>query len=289
MSEEGTLREISAVLEGAALGYESALVAGSVPSEEIARVVEVVNAHPTVTHNYLRNHSYNLWFTIAVPREMGIAPSLRALVRLSGVERFAALQRTLTFKIGVNFDPETRKNRSEVAPVREVKPIRVSERDVRCFRALQTPLPLTARPFADLASRAGVSTEELLEFGRAHLGEAIRRYVGTLRHRKLGVRANGMVVWRVAEGDLERTGRQLAEAPDVSHCYARNTIEGFPYSLYSMIHGPDRESCLAVARELSRSIGVADYEVLFSEEEFKKVRLRYFLPELDQWWAAHGD
>jgi len=97
-----------------------------------------------------------------------------------------------------------------------------------------------------------------------------------------------MVVWRVPEAEQAEVGRRLAEAPDVSHCYARNPIDGFPYALYSMIHGPDRESCEALAGELAGRIGIDDYAVLFSEREFKKVHLRYFLPELDQRWAAHG-
>ena len=97
-----------------------------------------------------------------------------------------------------------------------------------------------------------------------------------------------MVVWRVSEAALAETGARLAESPDVSHCYARNPIDGFPYSLYSMIHGPERDACRAVAAELARTVGIQDYAVLFSEREFKKVRLRYFLPELDRWWARHA-
>ena len=58
-----------------------------------------------------------------------------------------------------------------------------------------------------------------------------------------------MVVWRVSEAEQSEVGRRLAESPDVSHCYARNAIDGFPFSLYSMIHGPDRESCEALARD----------------------------------------
>ena len=79
-------------------------------------------------------------------------------------------------------------------------------------------------------------------------------------------------------------GERLARAPEVSHCYARNSIAGFPYTLYSMLHGPTRDSCRELARHLSREVGIEDYAVLFSEREFKKQRLRYFLPELDRWW-----
>ena len=112
--------------------------------------------------------------------------------------------------------------------------------------------------------------------------------MGTLRHRKLGVRANAMVVWRVPADRLPRVGPRLASAPEVSHCYARHGIEGFPYTLYSMIHGPDLGSCRGVAARLSDELGVDEYRLLVSLEEYKKTRLRYFLPELDAWWAAHG-
>jgi DNA-binding Lrp family transcriptional regulator len=282
------LREVSAVLEGSMLGYDSALVAGSVPAAEVDRVAEVVNAHPTVTHNYLRDHEYNLWFTIAVPAEMSLEETLRLLARESGVAAFHPLRRTRTFKIGVNFDPKTLQNRTAVTPGSEAGPIRVGEREVRLFRALQTPLPLAPKPFDELAQLAKVESDALLEFAQRHLGGALRRYVGTLRHRKLGVRANGMAVWRVPEERIDEVGARLAAAPEVSHCYARDAIERFPYTLYSMTHGPDRDSCRRVAARLSREIGIDDYAVLFSEREFKKVRLRYFLPELDAWWSARA-
>jgi DNA-binding Lrp family transcriptional regulator len=288
LSEAKVLREISAVLEGSALGYDSALVAGAVPEAEIERVAGIVSAHPTVTHNYLRNHAYNLWFTIAVPRGMSLERTLELLARECGVAGFHPLRRTLTFKIGVNFDPKTRKNVSAAVSAKEVAAVDVGVREAALFRALQTPLPLVSQPFDELAASVGVAPEELLEFARGHLGGAIRRYVGTLRHRKLGVRANGMVVWCVPDERAEEIGRQLANAPEVSHCYARNAIEGFRYTVYSMIHGPDRDSCLEVAARLSGRTGIEDYAVLFSEREFKKVRLRYFLPELDEWWSARA-
>jgi DNA-binding Lrp family transcriptional regulator len=287
-SESGVLREISAVLEGAVLGYDSALVAGSVPRAVLDRVVEAVNAHPTVTHNYLRNHALNLWFTIAVPLEMSLEASLGFLAKEGGVAGFQPLRRTHSFKIGVNFDPEKLENRTAATLSGAVEPVRATQRDAALFRALQTPLPLVERPFAILAQAAGVSERELLDFARLHLGGAIRRYVATLRHRKLGVRANGMVVWTVPDERIEEVGSQLAAAPEISHCYARNPIQGFPYNVYSMAHGPDRRTCQAVAARLSRETGIDDYSVLFSEREFKKTRLRYFLPELDAWWAARA-
>jgi DNA-binding Lrp family transcriptional regulator len=286
-SEAGKLREISAILEGSALGYESALVAGVVSESDLPRVVEAVNSHPTVTHNYLRNHAYNLWYTIAVPLEMGLDETIAALSRLTSVP-FHPLRRTATFKIGVNFDLAKLENRTEATPVTEVAPVELSDRVRVQFRALQTPLPIEPRPFDRLAAGAEVETSDLLAFGRAHLGGAIRRYVGTLRHRQLGVRANAMIVWNVPDGKELELGPSLARAPEVSHCYARNSIEGFPYTLYSMMHGPDLDTCERAAARLAEELGVDDYALLVSLEEYKKTRLRYFLPELDAWWARYG-
>ena len=288
-SEQGRLREISAILEGSVLGYESALVAGRVPEDRLDEVVAILNQHPTITHNYLRDHDYNLWYTIAAPVTPGLDAHVAALARICGVD-FHPLRRTETFKIGVNFDLRTLQNRTEAAPLPGGTPVALSDESRRLFRALQTPAPLVSRPFAELARDWDTEEASLIAFGREHLGGAIRRYVGTLRHRKLGVRANAMIVWRPPAGRLTETGSALAQAPEVSHCYARNTIEGFPYTLYSMIHGPDLEDCEAVAARLAAGLDLtrADYRLLVSLEEYKKTRLRYFLPELDAWWSEHA-
>ncbi|MCP4007696.1 MAG: Lrp/AsnC family transcriptional regulator [bacterium] len=288
-SEQGTLREISAVLEGSALGYDSALVAGRVAEERLAEVVAILNDHPTITHNYLRDHEYNLWYTIAAPFAPGVDAHIAALSSACGTA-FHALRRTETFKIGVNFDLRTRQNHTEVAPPSETGAVRLTDESRRLFRALQTPAPLVLRPFAELASACGTDEATLIAFGREHLGGAIRRYVGTLRHRKLGVRANAMTVWCAPSQRSSELGAILAAAPEVSHCYARNPIEGFPYTLYSMIHGPDLQACEVVAARLADKLQLAreDYRLLVSLEEYKKIRLRYFLPELDEWWAEHG-
>ena len=93
-----------------------------------------------------------------------------------------------------------------------------------------------------------------------------------------------MTVWQVDEARQDEVGAQLAAAPEVTHCYARNAIQGFPYTLYSMVHGADREDVEGIVNRLAGEIGVDDRLILFSTREFKKCRLRYFLPELEQWW-----
>jgi DNA-binding Lrp family transcriptional regulator len=288
--EGGELREVSAVFEGEALGYDSALVAVAVADQQLEAVARGVARHPTVTHCYERNHATNLWFTLAVPPEMGLEATLGLLAAETGVDpaAFHPLRRGHTFKIGVSFDLESRRNDTQVALGDASQRFSPNAREVAMVRALQTPLPARERPFAALAEQAEVSTDELLGFAHRLLGTALRRYVATFRHRKLGVRGNGMAVWRVAEEDVRRVGERLASAPEVSHCYSRPPFPGFDYSLYSMIHGPDEPAVRRVAAELAESTGVGDYDVLFSQREFKKTRLRYYLPELTSWWAQRA-
>lgn len=288
--DDGILREISAVLEGSAFGWESALVAGRVPADRIDAVAAIVGAHPNVTHNYERNHEFNLWFTLAVPPRMGLQNTLRILEREAGVERFWSLPRTRTFKIAVRMDPTTKRNRSHGHARKEpVARVETTERDELLFRLLQTPLPFVPRPFAALGAPHGVTEDELLAHAATHYKGAIRRYAATFHHRKLGVKGNVMSAWAVPEDRVEEIGMALADLPEVSHCYARTVYPVFPFTLYAMIHGPDPEACGEIAERLAEDLGVPVPAMLQSTREFKKCRLRYFLPELEAWWDAHQE
>ncbi len=286
-SEDGRLREISAVLEGESFGWESALVAGAIDPDRLEAVATVVGGHPNVTHNYERTHRFNLWFTLAVPPEMGLQRTLDLLEQESQAGPFVPLPRTRTFKIAVRMDPKTRRNRSShkkrTGPIPRVDP---SAREQAMFRLLQTPLPFVSRPFEALAAREGVTEDELLAFGQAHEGGAMRRYAATFHHRKLGVGGNVMSAWQVPQERMEEVGEALAALGEVSHCYARAIVPEFPYPMYAMIHGPDAAACGDIARAAAEELALPVPAMLESIREFKKCRLRYFLPELDSWWTA---
>ncbi len=284
----GQLREISGVIEGSLLGYDSALVAVTVPEDRLAAVAAVTAACPTVTHAYERRHPMNLWFTIAMPGEIGVDAALAKIEEEAGLARGActALRRTHTFKIGVRFDPESLENATSVKSGAAAVPTAIGAPEQALIRALQRPLPYVERPFAALALATGVDASSLLAFGQRHLGGLLRRYVATLRHRKLGVRGNGMVVWDVPESRIDEAGQILAAAPEVSHCYARNAAPGFPYRVYSMIHARDEEAVNAITARLAAAVRPTDHATLFSAREFKKERLRYFTPEFTAWWGG---
>jgi len=106
-----------------------------------------------------------------------------------------------------------------------------------------------------------------------------------LHHREAGFRANAMGVWVVPADRAEDVGRILGSFKGVSHCYLRPTYPDWPYSIFTMVHGQDAEGCQEVIDAMARATGFAEYALLYSTKEYKKTRLRYFTPELDEWEA----
>ncbi len=100
----GIIRRIGAVFDLRKLGFASTLCAARIPEEKVAAFVEIVNACPGVTHNYRRDHDYNIWFTLIAPGEEELAATLAEIRRRTGVEDILSLRATRTFKINARFD-----------------------------------------------------------------------------------------------------------------------------------------------------------------------------------------
>src|SRR5207248_11418549 len=84
VKELGVLRQLSAIFDTRALGYGSALVAAKIDPDRVDDAAAVISAHPGVSHNYKRNHAYNLWYTIAVPPGESLDEHVDVLHRTSG-------------------------------------------------------------------------------------------------------------------------------------------------------------------------------------------------------------
>ncbi len=291
------IREITPIFDTRALGYESMLVAAKVDGEHPQRAAQIVNSHPGVSHNYLRTHDFNLWFTIATPpdSELGLAGTLEALMRETGAESMRELPTLTLFKINMNLEMEKGTDALaaavEASPPRELEAQPYDERDVAVIRALQGPMEAVERPYDAAAAEVGISTEALL----AHLGgmvdrKLLRRVAAILFHRRAGFSANGMGVWKVPEAEIMETGRRMASFRGISHCYQRPTYEDWPYSVFTMAHGRSKEECDAILDGIAdeHDLHGADRAVLYSSTEFKKVRLHYFTDEYAAWEAGHS-
>ncbi len=155
--------------------------------------------------------------------------------------------------------------------------IALSEKEEAVLREIQGDLPLDPHPFAVIGARVGLSEAAVLDIVRNLMDRGIIRRMGAiLRHRKAGVKANAMGVWRVPDSEVSRVGKMMAEDPGVTHCYHRDPVPHWPYNLYTMIHGETEEDCEQIAERLSKKTGVAGYRLLFSTREFKKESLKIF-------------
>ncbi len=291
------IREITPIFDTRALGYDSMLVAAKVDAENPQRAAAAVNAHPGVSHNYLRTHDFNLWFTIAVPpdSELGMAGTLEALMEEAGASSMRQLPTLTLFKINMNLEMEKGTEALaaavEAAPPRELERQPYGEEEIAAIRALQGPMAAVERPYDEAAAGLGISTEELLERLRGMVDrKLLRRVAAILYHRRAGFSANGMGVWKVPEAEIMETGRRMASFRGISHCYQRPTYEDWPYSVFTMAHGRSKQECDAILDSIAEECGMGaeDRATLYSSTEYKKIRLHYFTDDYSRWEAEHS-
>lgn len=282
LKESGIIRQLSAIFDTRKLGYKSSLVAMEVKPDKLVEVADAISRHPGVSHNYERNHKFNLWFTIAVPPRHSIQDEVNRFSELGGVRATRMLPTLRMFKIGVKLDMST-KNKQEVKPSetkREIRqePFGGTERDKEFVRELQKDLPVVERPFLQMANNLDTTEEGVFSRLRYYEETGImRRYAAILRHRDAGFLANGMIVWKVPDDIIENIGERLGAFPQVSHCYQRPAYPDWPYTVFSMIHCRTRDEASQIAKTIQSQIGIEHYNILFSEREFKKSRVEYFV------------
>ena len=278
----GVLRQLSAIFDTRKLGYKSSLVAMEIEPEKLEYVANQINRHPGVSHNYERDHQFNLWFTLAVPPGSDLKTELDKFNVLDGIKKVRMLPTLQLFKIGVKLDMVDEK-KHEVAPTEQKKEIQnvnftPTEKDKEFIRELQKDMEIIDEPFVRAANNLGITEDEL--FNQMKHYEKIgvmRRFAAILRHRQVGFTANGMIVWKVPEDRILEVGEKLGSYPQVSHCYQRPTYPDWPYNVFSMIHCKTHDEANEMAKTIQNQIHVDDYKILFSSREFKKTRVEYFV------------
>jgi DNA-binding Lrp family transcriptional regulator len=281
MKDMGLIRQINAIFDTRRLGYKSALVAFAVMPDKLESVANEVNKHPGVSHNYERNHDFNMWFTLAVPPYGEMKRDLDRLASLDGVIKYRLLPTLKLYKIGVrldmvNDDTEKPKPMDEVKQLNPKK-IEITENDKHFIRELQKDLKVIPEPFKEMAENLRITTTELFAKAKEYEKNGVmRRFAAILRHRDAGFSANGMVVWQVPDEKIDEIGYKLAAFPQVSHCYRRPVYSDWQFNLFSMIHARTLEAAEKIAVEMSEIVEIKDYRILFSSREFKKERVKYF-------------
>lgn len=296
LRESRVIRNISAVLNAASLGYSTSLVAFCVPEDYILHARDLINAHPGVSHNYLRDHKYNIWFTLSVPGDTSLSRTVSVLASKCSASDFLILKNEKTFKIGLDLHigegDDNGGEGGEPAPepgtIRPANEVALSAEDKTAISLLQSDLPLVPRPFKAIIEAKGMSIgEDWLAARGQELKDRgiIRRYSAVLKHHDAGYKANAMTAWKTGvKGNEEGIIKVFLSCRNISHLYSRTVYPGrWEYPLFAMIHEKSENALEKIIKGLEEKSGITDYLVLRSLQEFKKQRVRYFSPEFEEW------
>ena len=284
--ENNIIRQISPIFDTKRLGYSSSLVSFKVRYEDIDNAVKVINSHPGVSHNYEREHPFNIWFTLAVApnSKLGLKETVEILAKEAKAIDYIMLPTLKLFKISVKLDTTGKDAKKESIVKPRLKHIELTPLHHRVIKLAQNDIPIVKEPFKNIVKELGISYDDFF----AILNElkdagVMRRFAGILNHRKAGFNANAMVVWDIDESRGEETGKKAAEFSAVSHCYLRPKYPNWPYNLFTMVHGKTPEETNAIIKEIASEIEHFSRRPLYSVREFKKVRIKYFSPEFEKW------
>ena len=317
----GVIRRIGGVYDSKKLGFISRLCAGMVPTSSqdfsteshdetpMEKFAAVVMGEPAITHNYIRSHEYNVWFTVIAENEAAIETVVERVCAKTELHDVHVLSATKKFKINtvmgasapvvsrlwlvnrVGDESVVTERHSERSEESSNFRGNLSDADRNRIRIACGDIPHSLTPFKDW----GVSCDELREDLAA---KRMRRFGAILRHQNAGFAFNAMVCFRLNEEPfadsrhsdnpalrhsdnrrLEESSKVLVLAKKhyVSHCYVRPSFEKFPYNLYAMMHAPSAELLSRYIEDAAKSIDNSNYVVLNSLRELKKTSFGFFL------------
>jgi DNA-binding Lrp family transcriptional regulator len=246
-----------------------------------------------VSHNYLRNHKFNIWFTLAEESEAEFHKTVLLLAVKARAADFLVMRNEKLLKIGVFLNIGENEEGNESAPLRGIEPSEPSDLDATAKEAillLQNDLPIEKYPFQKLAESGKYihGEKQLLSYFTDFIGSGImRRYAAVLKHRSAGYAANSMTAWKI-DGSADM-GLFMNEKA-ISHLYFRTIYPGrWEHPLFAMIHAKSEDELKDILDRLSEKSGVKDYLSLASLKEFKKKRVRYFSEEFKEWKRLNHD
>ncbi|MBF0369021.1 MAG: Lrp/AsnC family transcriptional regulator [Magnetococcales bacterium] len=280
--EEGLLSRFGPLYNAERMGGGLTLAALAVPADrDFEQVAEVVNAFPQVAHNYARDHTLNMWFVVATETPIELTNTLAEIENRTGLAVFNLPKLTeyrLGFQVGLD-----EQGGIDTVPLPERPPAKnpglPDEIDLKIIRATQGGLPLVVDPYHQIARTIGMEVEALIERLKGMLEKTWIRRIGVVpNHYRLGLKANGMSVWILPEERIDALGKQIGALGFVSHCYRRpQRLPEWPYNLFVMVHGQEREVVTARVEEISTLLGAHDrgHQILYSSRILKKTGLRF--------------
>ena len=275
LKNAGVVRRIGAVINYRALGRTSTLVAAHIPESNLQEVTEAVNSLEDVSHNYLRSHYYNLWFTLQAQTAEQIEVMLSNLSARFGI-KFHSLPVQRVFKLDARFDAVGEGQLSgDVERVPGSETVKLNSNQKLILSKLQNDLEVVARPF-DFLCGEGLEAEDYLTIIQELIDKGvIRRIAAVVDHRKLRFVVNVLFAGKVKQERIVEAGKALARFGIVSHCYQRKALKDWPYNLFAMMHGRSMGEIQHVVSKFVEAEGIDSFELLPTAAELKKQPVKY--------------
>nr|QNO58312.1 hypothetical protein IGEJHNFM_00028 [Methanosarcinales archaeon ANME-1 ERB7] len=285
LSSDGFIRKLRTILDAKKLNTcSSTLMAMKVPEEKMEGVVNVVNEYMSVTHNYRREHDYNLWFTVTTCGGKDLGSTVEEIKRRTGIieHDILDLPTTAVFKIDVRFKftnggVKAMNGNSNGNSNGNTNMNNADKINKAIIHSTQERIPLVNEPFAEIAKETGISQDEVIARLQELISVGVIKRLGiSVNQRKVGIVANAVVAWKVPREQVKRVGNMLSAYREITHCYERVTVPGkWEHNLFTVIHGYNRESVEELAKMMSEAVGISDYLVMFSNDQFKRTSVMH--------------
>lgn len=274
----------------------STLAALAVKTEELDKIASIVNQFEQVNHNYARGShynktDYNLWFVVTASDPIALNNTLTRIELLTGLKVLvlpmeASYHLDLAFSINTTgmasprinnelpliSDENSSLSTTELAPLTEVKKSQLR-------KLIEAGIPKQLQPYKVLAKNIDATEVQVItQITNWQQTGLIKRFGLVVKHRKLGYKANAMVVWNIDSEKVDAIAAKLAKREEVSLCYRRpRRLPDWPYNLFCMIHGTDKDFVLEQIKELAQELSLEHIEkdILFSYIAYKQKGASY--------------
>lgn len=256
------MERVAAFLDAGKIGYQTVVLAMSVPESWADETAAVFAAHPGICQCAWFKHTMNLWCLLALPEEEPLESHLLRLQENTKPRQMVVLRTLKSFKPAV------------VETSKEARPLTEEERKV--LRALQQDFPLTDEPFRKMGNE-----ENILRTLQVLKERGVLKKISAVFPK--GKTSEGtLVIWQAPEEKIGELAWKLAEERRVRSCVQRTSSAEIPYALHTVVDGKPEEVSVWI-KQLEPKIGRWPYEVLAKEKDYKKTKLIYFPQELENW------
>jgi DNA-binding Lrp family transcriptional regulator len=303
--KDGRISRIGAVFR-TGTGGAAILAAMSVPEADIEAVAALVSAHPGVNHNYLREHAFNLWFVMNATSKAAVESGIANLEAATGL-RALRLPLVCAYHIDLGFDLDCARKLEQgfITGISDATGPKLQQAfcDEHAARSTSQATPshgaskaidkdlwplaqlaeqgieITSQPYQVWAAQLGSSESDVIQQLHTWLEtRVLKRFGVVLRHHEFGFTANAMVVFDVPDDEAQFHGRLLALQPGVTLAYQRERDSCWPYNIYAMVHGTQRDAVEAMIENMTQKTQLGRFNrlVLFSTKRFKQTGARRF-------------